>query len=189
MSSKRRTAVLGTLGFAAIVWQMSMAGATLSSPLPTFAGFVLMTLLATSAVADATTYRIPNDLTLPALGAAALLNLAGVTVLPDAGANWGAIGPAGFTYGVLLTGLPFFLAFKSGGCGGGDVKLAAAVGGLLGPMPALNALVWAVLLAAIVVGARLMWRRACNGGWVGVSDLRWPLAPFLGAGTIVSLMI
>jgi len=89
-------------------------------------------------VTDLRSRRIPNVLTLGAAGAALAYGLLteGLTGLGWAAAGWAA---------GLAVFLPFFLLR---GLGGGDVKLMAALGAWLGPMP----VVWVGLYAALAGG-------------------------------------
>ena len=80
--------------------------------------------------------RIPNKLTLPAIAVGLVL---AVVLEGMDGLKWSGIGFA-FGFGVFL--LPWLM----GGMGGGDVKLMAAVGALLGwPM-----VLWVTLLSCVV---------------------------------------
>ena len=82
--------------------------------------------------------------------------------------------------GAAVAAVPLLIAAlaRPGGMGGGDVKLAAAVGALLGPVSpwfSLAAIVGALVLALAVAAVR----RAA----------RMPLAPPLATMTMVSLLI
>ena len=57
--------------------------------------------------------------------------------------------------GLVLTGGVLFLPFAMGGIGGGDVKMMAAVGALMGPLPALAALVIGMILGGVIMAAHL----------------------------------
>lgn len=77
-----------------------------------------------AAIIDARTGRIPNRLTFPAL-------LLGPVFWLIA---FGKFGLAESLAGILLCGVPPLLAFRAGGMPGGDLKLFAAIGGLVGPV-------------------------------------------------------
>jgi len=90
-----------------------------------------------AAVLDHRRGFIPNSLTYPCLLAG--LMLAGVT---------GGIGGLGLSLaGLVASALIFLIAFIAGSCGGGDVKLMAALGAILGLWPATD-----VMLASMMVG-------------------------------------
>src|SRR5438105_11045921 len=102
----------------------------------------LLVLLAAASWWDLRTRRIPNRLTVPALGAALALRL-----LDPAGPAVASL--AAGVEGALL-GLAFALPlFALRAMGGGDAKLLMATGAFLGPV----ALVPAMVLGAVVAGA------------------------------------
>lgn len=104
---------------------------------------LVVVLVSAAACFDLKYKRIPNKLTLPAIpvGLVLAVLLGGLE-----GLKWSGIGFA-FGFGVFL--VPWLL----GGMGGGDVKLMAAIGAILGwPMVlwvALLACVAAILISAI----------------------------------------
>lgn len=106
-------------------------------------GDLLCVALCLAAVVfDLRTRRIPNYLTLPALGAGLLLSVIG-----------GGYDLAGSVMAVVLLGGCFALFALAGGMGWGDVKLMAAVGALLGwPLPAWPLVLYALLYTALVGG-------------------------------------
>lgn len=72
------------------------------------------------------------------------------------GGSWGLARSAG---GAAL-GFTIFLAFYcAGAMGGGDVKLAAAFGALLGPYGILLAALLAAPVGAVMASACLLWKR------------------------------
>ncbi|WOC14218.1 prepilin peptidase [Gordonia sp. MP11Mi] len=102
---------------------------------------VLACAAAACATADVRTGRIPNALTLPAIG---LVAAAGIVdpLVPLAGALCASV---------------YAVAFAFRTCGGGDVKLAAVVGGAVGaPAAALTTVVIAAGFSLVVslVGRR-----------------------------------
>jgi len=109
-----------------------------------------LTLLA--AICDARGGKIPNRLTLPTLLLAPLAH--GLTAGP------GASGAS--LLGALLAGLPPLLVFMRGGMGGGDVKLFAALGALMGLGPALETQLLAYILGGLF-GLLLLWRHGQLG--------------------------
>lgn len=115
----------------------------------------------TAAVTDYKTGLIPNWLTLPAL---VLAPIAWAIVL------W----PTGLLhslFGVLCCGLPLYILFRidPDGCGGGDVKLFAAVGATLLYAAGLEALFYSLCATAVWALAKLawqgkIWRTLANSG-------------------------
>lgn len=87
--------------------------------------------------------------------------------------------------GLLLTSLPFLLAaLIGGGMGGGDIKLMAACGFMLGPLggtlqtiTGLSLVLLYILIWTIIKGKKIE------------RKTKIPLAPFLGAGGILAYMI
>ena len=102
---------------------------------PTFV--VLLVLLTASTVTDLKTRRIPNAWTASGIVAGLALGLL-----------QGQLGGAflGFAAGLAI-GLPLFAL---GALGGGDAKLLAAVGALMGPASLLSALLYAGLAGGVM---------------------------------------
>jgi len=100
-----------------------------------------------AAVSDVRTETIPNWLTLPTLVVAPLA--------------WGlALGPlatAEAVTGAFLCGLVPYLLFRVSGGGGGDVKLFAALGAVVGPGHGLEIELLGFLVAALYALGRLAW--------------------------------
>jgi prepilin peptidase CpaA len=103
--------------------------------------FVLLGVTAASAVTDARTGRIPNALTLPALASGL------------ATALWqrGAVGLVGAVVGALACAVVPGVLFSRGAMGGGDVKLLAAAGALVGPVVGLEVQCTAYVATALYV--------------------------------------
>jgi len=97
---------------------------------------------------DARTGRIPDALTLPVAGLAVALHAV-------AGGIGGALGALA---GALLVGLVPLLLHRRDALGGGDVKLFAALGALLGIGPGLEIQFVAFAVGALI-GIVLWWRR------------------------------
>ncbi len=154
------------------VWVLLLAGsAVLASTLQIALGrpdeglFLLLATVGLCAVAswfDAATWRIPNQLTYTAI----LLGLAvnGLVSLGWAGdiqliGQWaGAPGIASSLLGLAVCGAIGLICLYAGGMGGGDMKLLAALGALLGFGAAFAVLVYALLAAVLFALADLIWR-------------------------------
>jgi prepilin peptidase CpaA len=115
---------------------------------------------------DARTGHVPNWLTLGALASAPFVNFA-----LESSAN----GPrAGLTAaGLSLLGAAIcaagpLVAFLKGGMGGGDVKLLAALGALLGPRLGLDAEFYGFVVGALYVPAKLAWQGSLLATIAGV---------------------
>jgi len=106
---------------------------------------------AAAAITDLRTGHIPNGLTLPlfALGPAAAAF--------EAQRRGAPIGPATLAclLGVVVCAAVPYLLFRLGGMFGGDVKLLAGLGAVLGPMVALEAQLNAFVAAAIFALGRM----------------------------------
>lgn len=101
----------------------------------------LVAIVAVAAWTDVREGKVYNWLTYPAIALGLFLN----AVLWPAGIG---LGPAGL--GFLVAFIPLFLAYAAGGLGGGDVKLAGAVGAFLGPLLTAYALLYSFLAAAVL---------------------------------------
>jgi prepilin peptidase CpaA len=101
-------------------------------------GIALVVLLVASVATDVRSRRIPNVITLPAIGlGVALQTLVG-------GVDGFLISFAGFAVAVLAFVVPVTLRVV----GAGDLKLVAAIGALMGPAFVL----WTILLGAVIGG-------------------------------------
>jgi len=94
---------------------------------------------------DLTTRRIPNLIT----GAAILGGLFGHLFLS------GFIGLCSSFAGFLLLGSVLILPFALGGIGGGDVKMMAGLGALLGPVTGLSAMVIGMVIGGAIMVVHL----------------------------------
>lgn len=112
-----------------------------------FVALFLAAVAVACAVTDARTGRIPNALTLPAIGLVVSAGFVEPTVLV-----------AG-----LVCASVYMCAFAFRACGGGDVKLALIVGGAVGaPIAALLAVAFAAVLS--LVASALARRRVTAHG-------------------------
>lgn len=129
--------------------------------------YVAVVVTAASAYKDARTGHIPNALTLGSLAVAPLLWF-GATAA-SSGAAAGTTAALTSVLGALACGaMPAFF-FWRGGLGGGDVKLLAACGALLGPSAGLDVELAAFALAALWVPLRLTWRGELFSSMTGLA--------------------
>jgi prepilin peptidase CpaA len=151
-----------------------------------------ITVALVAAVFDARSGSIPNWVSLPVIALAAV----GYGVF----GGWMAAGLS-FAGAALCALLPFLL-HRAGAMGGGDVKIFAAIGSLLGPGPGLEAEVFALLFAIILgvvalaragelrTGARraagLLWRRPETKEDVEHRPVRLGVAVLLGTALAVA---
>ncbi|MFJ4838641.1 prepilin peptidase [Streptomyces sp. NPDC088746] len=132
------------------------------------------------AVIDRRVHRLPDTLTLPLAGAAAVL-LGGVALLPEHGGSW----ISALLGGVVLGGFYLLLfLINPAGMGFGDVKLALALGVALGwyGWGALSVGGFAGFLFGALYGAGLMLVRRA-GRKTGI-----PFGPFMIAGALTGLL-
>jgi len=96
--------------------------------------------------------RVSNWINLAALSAGLVYHTlsGGLTGLAMAGAGAGL--------GLAV----FFVFFWLGGMGGGDIKLMAAFGSLLGPSGILLTALFAAPIGALIATAGLLWNRHCR---------------------------
>ncbi len=141
---------------------------------------VLVALLATAAYTDLRTLVIPKQLTLTLLGLGVLVNLVrgtwlGATGNPvwvfgtDAGGFVGALDGllfslAGFGLGFAL----FFILWVLGACGGGDLKLFAALAAWLGPTLGVFVLIGTLVLVFAISAFRLAVKTSRRGVFAAV---------------------
>lgn len=148
---------------------------------------VVRLLLAPAAVLLATVdfaaHRLPDALTLP-LAAAALVLLGVAAVLPGTGGGWTSA-----LLGSLILGACYFALLLSNGFGFGDVKLALALGAVLGWYG------WAIVLvgtfAGYLLGTLLSTLHGIGLMLAGRADRtsRIPFGPFLLAGTLAGVLL
>jgi prepilin peptidase CpaA len=129
-----------------------------------------------AAVTDLWRGTIPNALTYPVLFGAPWLHF-GLAVAEDQSLG-GALSAAGSSVGglALCSAVPLFMWWK-GAIGGGDVKLFAAIGALLGPSIGFEAQLYVLLLAALLAPAKLaydgsLWRSLRNMGGLLLNVVR-----------------
>jgi prepilin peptidase CpaA len=126
-----------------------------------------------AAIVDLRTRRVPDRLTLAFAAAGLALAVTG----------FGRVGViaacAGAAIGLFLM-LPGYLF---GATGGGDVKLLAAAGTVLGP----GATVWA-FVATVIAGGALALVVAVQRRWVRCGDNSFAYAPAIAAGVTLAMV-
>jgi prepilin peptidase CpaA len=144
------------------------------SNLPTEIAFtsVACCVCCAAAFTDLRRSVIPNPLTLPLLALAPLVHF-----------TLGGPGALGLALlGIVACGAVPMLAFRRGGMGGGDVKLLAALGGLLGAERGL-----AVELVALCIAALQATWLLIRHGKLARSQT-FPLAPAIALAAFVVLL-
>jgi prepilin peptidase CpaA len=121
-----------------------------------------------AAVSDLWRGTIPNALTYPLLVVSPLLH--GGLAWANGQSLTAALGAAGLSLAglALCSAVPLVMWWK-GAIGGGDVKLFAAIGALLGPNVGFEAQLYVFVLAALIAPAKLaydgaLWRSLRNIG-------------------------
>lgn len=104
-------------------------------------------VVALAAAWDHRTGTIPNWITVPPMIAAPL----GYGLV----AGW--MGVAVAIAGLFICAFVPYVLFRANAIGGGDVKLLAAVGAMLGVMPGIEAQLVAFVAASVIAMGRLVW--------------------------------
>jgi Flp pilus assembly protein protease CpaA len=99
---------------------------------------------------------IPNSITLPMLAVGVPAHVISLSLASPSTTVWYWIADA--VLGVLLCALVPLILWRTGGMGGGDLKLFAALGGLLGTRTGLEVELVAFTTAALIVPAVLAYR-------------------------------
>ena len=130
----------------------------------------LVLLLAT----DLDQRLLPNELTLPAIPLALIVDIAGLNplVAPDQL-------PLAIVFAILVPGILFALSipFGAGAIGQGDLKLLISVGLLAGPYRLFVGVVYGAVLAGVVIVVLLLFRRITLKTFI-------PFGPFLIIGAL-----
>jgi len=128
--------------------------------------------------------RVSNILTGPAL----VIGVIAHSVL----SGWdGAIDS---TLGALIGFVVFFVFFLMGGMGGGDVKLMAAFGAILGRGQIVTAAIMAALVGGVIavayLGGKKLWRAVGKKDASGTPDRKdfIPYAPAISLGALLSFL-
>lgn len=127
---------------------------------------------------------IPDTITLPGIP---LALIAGATILPDPFSKSDSLGLQASLIGILTGGGLFYLTavlgkavFRKDALGGGDIKMMALVGGVLGWKGVLLTTFSGSLIGSLM-GISLMVLKGKRWG------LRIPFGPYLAIGTVISL--
>ncbi len=127
---------------------------------------------------------IPNSITLPGIPLAVIL---GSTILPDPFLRYELLGIKASIIGFLAGGGFFYLVailgkaiLKKEAMGGGDIKMMAMVGGLLGWKGVILTTFMGSLLGSIIGGALILLKGREWGS-------RIPFGPYLALGALISL--
>lgn len=116
-------------------------------------------------------------------------------ILNASAAGWRGAGSA--LLGTLAGAAVFLVFYLAGGMGGGDVKLMAGFGALLGTKLLLQAALWTAgcggLMASAVIAVRYVRRKCVGAGWKDVSPSApaaetIPYAPAIAAGVWLALV-
>jgi prepilin peptidase CpaA len=109
-------------------------------------------LLATAiaALTDARSARIPNWITYPLLLLGPLLSVCFAQLSPLEGL-------LSSVFGIVCCGLVPVLLFARSAMGGGDVKLLAALGGLLGPYSGIEVQFFSFCVVTVLLLGRMAW--------------------------------
>lgn len=184
-------------------WLFLVAGQDFPVPFSSLSGLILASLLISVSITDLIWRRIPNwatyttviwvgilhsivaiapetTLTLPVLGGERTATLqAWLTgVAPD-------MGMAGFLLGSLVV-LALWWVFDSGG---GDMKLIAAMGTIVGIDRILSVFATGMIVAAVGAACFIVWV-AGPAGFVDkrLMDKKTPMAPFFALGAFLALL-
>lgn len=182
--------VLLWMGMVAVAWTGSLITALAGHGGHLAATLCLVMLLAATAF-DAATSRIPNELTYPAMVIGLALGCA-AHLGGEPARLAGSAGAAQSVLGLLACGGIGLASMAVAGMGGGDMKLLAAVGAILGMSAAMTVLLYALAAAVVYALANLAVRGRLNSAMrevaVGALDLvcigRPPSGQETGARTI-----
>ncbi|MEM1418823.1 MAG: A24 family peptidase [Myxococcota bacterium] len=109
---------------------------------------LVLACVALAAYTDLRTGKIYDWLTYPMLALGPVLGFAG--------AGLGGLVEA--FVGIAFCGIAPYVAWRAGQMGGGDVKLLAALGGLLGPFLGIEGQFYGMLVASVAALGMVLWR-------------------------------
>jgi prepilin peptidase CpaA len=156
---------------------------------------VAVACAALAAFTDHRTGLIPNRLTLGTLALAFVLHGTNAALAGSASDVACALASTGGS--ALLAGIAPAILFTRGGLGGGDVKLLAAIGALLGPLGGLHAELASFAIGGAYALVRLAVRRnvvaalrsAFGRGAPGQTFGTFRLGPAIFAGTLLVALL
>lgn len=125
---------------------------------------LVMVFLAAATVSDLRTHKIYNWITYPGILAAWAGHASGTLLAaagwadPEALRSLGWVGLADSLAGFLACGLVMLACFVVFQVGGGDVKLMAMMGAMLGTQRGILAMLWTFVLGACAAVVVLVWR-------------------------------
>jgi Flp pilus assembly protein protease CpaA len=163
------------------VWCLAWAGH--GGKLGTLSGLVLLAMLVTSAITDLRGHRIYNFITYSAFLSAVVINIATSTIQSEnVLVALGGVGISQSLGGAAICFLITFFGYDLSGGGAGDVKLAAAIGALLGIEHGVFAVAYSYVVAGIAI---IIWTAWTNGplsllkaGSRAIGGFLGPLWPF-----------
>ncbi|MBY0525263.1 MAG: A24 family peptidase [Gemmataceae bacterium] len=141
------------------LWYMVYSHTTLPGTIGTWSGLVAVLLLTACSVTDIRRHKIHNWATYPAVLWALGLNAAG-SIGDGSGEEYKFLGAIGFPNSIVAAVIVFFIAlavYSIAGGGGGDVKLATALGALLGVDRAMSALLYTFIGAGVIIACWAIW--------------------------------
>jgi leader peptidase (prepilin peptidase)/N-methyltransferase len=158
------------------------------------ADLVFIAILVAAFFIDLETMLIPDELTVAGMGVGVAANLAviifwgkGLSRLTDPATGWSFRVPASII-GLIVGGAIFLamelfseLVFKKEGMGGGDMKLAAALGSRFGVGPLLVSVGMAVVLGAVVGVGLIVAQRRKRKEYI-------PFGPFLAIAGLAMIL-
>ncbi len=207
MSSKQKcwAAALALPLVAGPIW--CLAWSWQGHRLGTLAGLVLLAVLATCTVTDVQRHRIYNWATYSAFLWALLINIvatawpSGDKMLASVSSGAAAVGPkmlggVGINQSLAGGALCFLITlagYRMSGRGAGDVKLAAALGALLGVHHGVFAVAYSYIVAAVAI---IVWSTWVNGplaivkaGVRKIGNVLGPLWPFPPSSSDTALLL
>ena len=173
------------------VWCLAWYAVSLNHWLGTLAGLVLLAVLGTCAVTDVRSHKIYNWATYSAFLWAILISVAATSMSSGEGAlnqayqrasmigpqMLGGVGPGQCLAGAALCFLITLFGYHLSARGAGDVKLATAIGALLGVHNGVFAVAYSYVVAAAAI---IVWSTWVNGPMALVKAMGRSFGALLG---------